>query len=174
MFFICSYSSALKSLDLQILMQWLRFFVRSLLLSQVQISFITLNDRSTSAVKGGSMNQARWWLSYPCGDQRKVKASRAYVGHQMCSLADCQEWPPFLPVSEYFFTSLISFCLLDIDFNSSSEFCPFSKCCLALANVASCWFSHFNLSLETSFKCFVRVLSRQFWCLLDGTKISIF
>ena len=52
----CLYSSALKSLNLQILMQWLRFSVRSLFLDRAQISF-TLNDGSTSAVAG--------WINEP-------------------------------------------------------------------------------------------------------------
>ena len=70
----------------------------------------------------------------------------------MCSLAECQEWPPFLPISDYFFfCTLISFRLLDIDFNSFFEFCPCFKSCLALANAAPYWFSHFNLSLKIKF-----------------------
>ena len=44
----------LKSLHLQNIMQWIRFFVRSLFLSRVQIAFIKLNDSSISAVNGGT------------------------------------------------------------------------------------------------------------------------
>ena len=70
----------------------------------------------------------------------------------MSSLAECQEWPPFLPISECFsFFTLINFRLHDIEFNSFFEFCPCFKNCLALANAASYWFSRFNLSLKTKF-----------------------
>ena len=65
---IFSYSSALKFLNLQILIQWLRFAVRTLF--PLQLS------------KGESMNQVTLWLSHPCSDQRKVKASRTSRGYQ--------------------------------------------------------------------------------------------
>ena len=74
--------------------------------------------------KRGSMNQVRWWLSYHCGNQLFFQFLNA-------------------------FSTLISFRLLDIDFNSSFEFCLYFKSCLALANTASYWFSHFNLFLKT-------------------------
>ena len=74
--------------------------------------------------KRGSMNQVRWWLSYPCGNQLFFQFLNA-------------------------FSTLISFRLLDIDFNNSFEFCLYFKSCLALANTASYWFSHFNLFLKT-------------------------
>ena len=145
---ICSYSYALKSLDLQILMQWLRCFVRGLFLGQVLISFIKLNVRSKWGSKRGSINQARWWMSYPCGNQRKVKGI-----HDLSRISNVQScWLPRVATFSsnfwMFFSTLISFRLLDIDFNSSFELCPCFKNCLAIANEASCCFFHFNLSLK--------------------------
>ena len=129
-------------------MQWLRFFIRSLFLGPVQISFIKLNDHSTSAVKGGINEPSKIMVIISLQRSEKAESIQDFSRISMCSLADCREWPPFLPISE-FFSILISSCLLDIDFNSSCEFCSCFKSCLALANAASCWFCHFNFSLKT-------------------------
>ena len=72
----------------------------------------------------------------------------------MCSHVKCQSPRVATYSSDFlmFFSILISFHLLDIDHNSSFEFCSCFKSWLALANGASCWFSHFNMSLKTAFK----------------------
>ena len=56
----------------------------------------------------------------------------------MCSLTDCQEWPPSLPISGCFFRWMI--------------ICSCFKCYLTLANAASCRFSHFNVFKNKGFK----------------------
>ena len=149
---ICSYSSTLKSLNLQILMQWLRFLVRSLFLSWVQISFMKLNDRSTLAVKGGINEPSKmmWWSE---------KGESIQDLSRISNIKSC--WLPRMATfsSNFWmiFLILISFCLLDIDFNSFFQFCYCVKSCLALASAASCWFSHFSFSLKT------KVLNTLYW-----------
>ena len=155
--FTCSYSSALKSLDLEILMQWLRFLVKSLFLSPVQISFIKVNDLSTSVVKGEIKQPSRmmviislWRLEKGESIQNLIRLWNVYLcWWQRVTTSSSNFW--------MFFSILIRFCLLDIDLISSFEFCSCFKGCLALANPAFCWFYHLDLSLKT------KVLNTLYW-----------